>query len=667
MLGFMPDDVGLLVAASDPRLSPNGAQVAFCVQRIDLANNRYHSRIWLSPIDGSSPSVALSPENMSAGMPRWSPDGTELAYTAHAIDDDDAATDIRIAAAAGGSEGRVVCTCRDAPHELAWSPDGTRLAFVARDPEPERYGNPGSRPKEKDIPPRRIERLFTRLDNVGWIADRPSRVFVVAADGGAPPRALTPGPFEASGISWSPDGASIAFASSRHDTWDIDWAVDLFVTDVDGDGETNALRQLTSTGPEYMYPTFGADASRVACFRTPPPMEAPWNSQVGIVATTTGEADAQLLTESLDRTCAPYPVPSGPIWRGNDLYFMVEDRGYVHVYRAASDGSAPPELVVGGPRVVRSFDVSSDGALTFVATSPTSLPECYSLVNGQERQLTDFTAELNAHDRQVAVPERFSAISTDDVEVDCFVIEPDHEPGTRVPVVLNIHGGPFTQYEHRVFDEFQFQVGAGFGVLFCNPRGSSGFTEAWGRSIRWPECKVDPGTGWGGVDYDDVMACVDEAVRRFDWIDPERIGVMGGSYGGYMTSWVIGHTDRFAAAIAERACNNLITLEHGSDVAGVFASYVGVRHFDDPAAYLRQSPITYVREMRTPLLMLHSENDLRCPVNQAEELFVALRLLGRTPEFVRFPGESHELSRSGAPRHRAQRAEIIIDFLRRHL
>ena len=163
------------------------------------------------------------------------------------------------------------------------------------------------------------------------------------------------------------------------------------------------------------------------------------------------------------------------------------------------------------------------------------------------------------------------------------------------------------------------------------------------------------------------MACVDEAVKRHDWIDPDRIGVMGGSYGGYMTSWIIGHTDRFAAAVSERSVNNLLTLDHGSDVAGSFVSYVGVRHIDDPEPYLRQSPIRFVREMNTPLLIVHSEDDLRCPVNQAEELFVALRLLGRTPEFVRFPGESHELSRSGAPRHRVQRAEIILDFFRRHL
>jgi dipeptidyl aminopeptidase/acylaminoacyl peptidase len=236
-----------------------------------------------------------------------------------------------------------------------------------------------------------------------------------------------------------------------------------------------------------------------------------------------------------------------------------------------------------------------------------------------------------------------------------------------VPLLLNIHGGPFTAYGEKFFDEFQFEVGAGFAVLYCNPRGSSGGTEAWGRAIRFPECDVDPGSAWGGVDYDDVMACLDEALRRYDFIDPDRLGVMGGSYGGYMTSWIIAHTDRFAAAISERSCNNLLSLEYASDVAGSFASYVGVHHVDDPEPYLRQSPITYVRDMTTPLLILHSENDLRCPIGQAEELFVALRLLGRTPEFVRFPGESHELSRSGAPRHRVERAEIVVDFMRRHL
>jgi dipeptidyl aminopeptidase/acylaminoacyl peptidase len=263
----------------------------------------------------------------------------------------------------------------------------------------------------------------------------------------------------------------------------------------------------------------------------------------------------------------------------------------------------------------------------------------------------------------LASPERFTATSTDGTEVECWAMAPVMtEPGTRYPTILNIHGGPFTQYGNRFFDEFQMQAGGGLGVLYCNPRGSSGYSEAWGRATRWPEADSDPGSGWGGVDYDDVMACVEEACKRFPWIDEDRLGVMGGSYGGYMTSWIIAHNDRFRAACSERSCNNLLALEQHSDVATGFRAYVGKTHLQDPAAYLRQSPITYVADVRTPVLIVHSEDDLRCPISQAEELFIALRLLGQQPELVRFPGESHELSRSGSPRHRIMRAEIILDW-----
>ena len=241
------------------------------------------------------------------------------------------------------------------------------------------------------------------------------------------------------------------------------------------------------------------------------------------------------------------------------------------------------------------------------------------------------------------------------------------EPGHRYPTLLHIHGGPFTQYGNRLFDEFQLAAGAGFAVLYANPRGSSGYSEAWGRAILWPERTDDPGSGWGGVDYDDLMAVVDEACRRFDFIDADRVGVLGGSYGGYMTTWMVGHTDRFKAACSERAVNDMLMEENDSDIASTFTEYVGVSHVDDPEPYRRQSPITYVKDIQTPLLIVHSDGDLRCPSSQAEALFVALRLLGREVEMVRFPGEGHELSRSGAPRHRVQRAEIILDFFKRHL
>jgi dipeptidyl aminopeptidase/acylaminoacyl peptidase len=663
MLGLLPEDVGILVTPSDPRLSRDGAHVALTVHRADLQANRTQGHVWVAATDGASPPRPVSPDDVSASLGRWSPDGTHLAYAARPVDDDDAVSEIRIVAARSGEE-RVVCSCPSEPSEIEWSPDGTRVAFVARDPDPDCYGAPGENRKERDMPPRRIERLVTRLDSVGWISDRPSRVFIVPCDGSAPPCAFTTGAYEASGAAWSPDGRRVAFASGRHESWDLDWAVDLFIADVSG--EPGPLQRVTDTGPTYSLPSWAPDGAHLACLRGNSELDGPWHGQVALVGS--DGAGETILTAALDRNCAPYPASRAPVWLGDALLFLVEDRGCVQLWRTDTTRPGACAPVVDGDRFLGSFDAVDD-TVAFIASSPSSVPEVFVVVAGVETRVTDFTSELTAAGRRIAVAEPFSASPASDasVAVDCWIIEPEHPAGSRVPVVLNIHGGPFTQYGSRFFDEFQFEVGAGLGVLFCNPRGSSGYSEAWGRAIRWPECKLDPGSGWGGVDYDDVIACVEEALRRYDWIDADRIAVMGGSYGGYMTSWIIGQTDRFAAAVSERSVNNLLTLDHGSDIAGSFVSYVGVRHIDDPEPYLRRSPISYVRDMTTPLLIVHSEKDLRCPVNQAEELFVALRLLGRTPEFVRFPGESHELSRAGAPRHRAQRAEVILDFLRRQL
>ena len=200
--------------------------------------------------------------------------------------------------------------------------------------------------------------------------------------------------------------------------------------------------------------------------------------------------------------------------------------------------------------------------------------------------------------------------------------------------------------------------------LYSNPRGSSGYSEEWGRAIRGP---VDDGPGWGSVDYEDLMAVVDEALERFDFCDPERMGVLGGSYGGYMTSWIVGHTDRFLAACSERSANNFLLEAGESDFGWAFKSYVGAHWFEAPEVYRKMSPATYADNITTPLLILHSEDDLRCPIGNAEELFAILRLLKREVELVRFPAESHELSRSGSPAHRAMRFELILDWFARRL
>jgi dipeptidyl aminopeptidase/acylaminoacyl peptidase len=240
------------------------------------------------------------------------------------------------------------------------------------------------------------------------------------------------------------------------------------------------------------------------------------------------------------------------------------------------------------------------------------------------------------------------------------------DSSSRWPLLLAVHGGPMTQYGDRWFDEFQLLAGAGYVVVASNPHGSSGRENSWQRAIRSPKAAIEPGTGWGGIDAEDLIAVLDATLARWPALDPDRVGVLGGSYGGFMTSWLLSRTGRFAAGCTERAVNILYSEEWSSDYAGTFHRELGVSHLDDPDEYLRMSPATYVKDITAPVLILHSEQDLRCPPEQADALFVALRLL-RHPdlEYWRFPGEGHELSRSGSPKHRIRRAEIITAFFDR--
>jgi dipeptidyl aminopeptidase/acylaminoacyl peptidase len=396
----------------------------------------------------------------------------------------------------------------------------------------------------------------------------------------------------------------------------------------------------------------------------PDPRNDPLHGRLVRVGVDGSDTDPVELADALDRNKAPYPGVRAPIpLASGEVIFAYEDAGATKLARTTATGGYDDVFAL--PAWVSGCDLVGDVLACAISDDVTTVEIHVGKLGGPLQRATDHTHVLRDAGAVPVPMERFVATSADGTEVECWALRPDGDG--PFPTLLNIHGGPFTQYGYHLFDEFQIELAAGFGVILCNPRGSSGYSEDWARAVRWPEAKVDPGSGWGGVDYDDVMACADAAVAQLDWVDGDRLGVLGGSYGGYMTSWIVGHNDRFKAACSERAVNNLINEEHNSDAATGFAATIGMSHLEAPEAYARQSPATYAREMHTPLLILHSEDDLRCPINQADELFVALRLLGRTPEYWRFPGEGHELSRSGAPKHRVQRAEIILDFFSRHL
>ena len=372
--------------------------------------------------------------------------------------------------------------------------------------------------------------------------------------------------------------------------------------------------------------------------------------------------NGRLLTASLDRQCSPYPDSREPLWDGERLIFTLEDGGNVHVYAVAADGSSAPELLVGGEQWIGGYDARA-GQLAFVSSTHATLRELY--VGSEGRRLTDVGSSFS-NGRGLVAADRFTAVSKDGTEVDAWLMLPaGFEAGKRYPVLLNVHGGPFTQYGTGFFDEFQVYAGAGYAVLFSNPRGSSGYSEAWGRAIRGP---IDgAGPGWGTVDYEDVIGVVDTALQQFDFLDPDRLGIIGGSYGGFMTTWVISHDHRFRAAVSERAVNHCVSAAGSSDVFWIYERQFGGPWYDHVDAWLKHSAATYAKEIETPVLVLHSEQDLRCNIEQGEHLFTLLRLLGKEVEMLRFPAESHELSRAGSPLHRVLRFEAILEWFARYL
>jgi dipeptidyl aminopeptidase/acylaminoacyl peptidase len=424
-----------------------------------------------------------------------------------------------------------------------------------------------------------------------------------------------------------------------------------------GGGEA---RRLTGDDGSYTSPAYSPDGSRIAYRFVVEDGTYPHHGHIGVM--NADGSHATLLTSSLDRQCTPYPDYREPIWEGDRIVFNVEEGGNTHLYAVAADGSAAPELLVGGEHVISGYDARA-GRIVFVASTHTTMRELYEGTDA--RRLTD-VGRAFTEGRELVEAERFTAISKDGTEVDAWLVRPaGFEEGKRYPAVLTIHGGPFTQYGTGFFDEFQVYAGSGYAVLFSNPRGGSGHSEEWGRAIRGPV--GDAGPGWGSVDYEDVMGVVDTALERFDFIDGDRLGVIGGSYGGYMTSWIVGHTNRFKAAISERAVNNLVSMFGSSDVFWVFARQFGGTVWENVDAYLEKSPSTYATNIETPVLVLHSENDLRCNIEQGEFLFTLLRLLGKEVEMLRFPGESHELSRAGSPLHRELRFQAILDWFGRYL
>jgi dipeptidyl aminopeptidase/acylaminoacyl peptidase len=649
--GMKPEDVYALTSVVDPRLSPDGRRVAYVVSRTDEEANTYRTAIWVAALDGSEEPRQFTSGERNDGSPRWSPDGRWLAFVSNRDGDEKKAKGQLYVLPADGGEPRKLTDGKESVESIAWSPDSSRIAFARRVPD-EAYAEEDDRKRA----PRRFTRVFFKLDSVGWIGDRRRHVFVVGLDG-RDERQLTDGDCENDTPAWSPDGKRIVFWSMRGDRWDVEFVEALYELELDSEGAEP--KRLSQPDESASNASFSPDGSRIAYIYAPEDGTYPHHSQIAVM--NADGSDRRVLTASLDRQCAPFPLAREPVWDGDRVAFAVEDGGNVHLYTVAADGSREPELLVGGEQFTGLFDLV-DGVLVYTAST---YDRPHELFAGDGKRITSVCDDFVAG-RELAPVERFTAKSADGTEVDAWLVRPpDFDETKRYPVLLTIHGGPFSQYGTGFFDEVQVYAGAGYCVLFSNPRGGSGYSEEWGRAIRGTG--NGDGPGWGTVDFEDVMGVVDTALEKYPFLDADRLGVLGGSYGGYLTSWTVGHTKRFKAALSERSVNNLVSAFGSSDLFWVFERQFGGPMWEDVDAWLRMSPATYARDIETPLLIVHSETDLRCNIEQGEHLFILLRLLGKEVEMLRFPAESHELSRSGSPIHRVQRFEAILDWFGRYL
>lgn len=608
----------LLAVPSDPVVSPDGDRVAFVVSRPDLEEDRYVSEIWLR--DGAGARRFTTGGNDAS--PRWSPDGTRLAFLRKVED----RSQLAVIPTDGGEPRILTDFPLGALGVASWSPDGSRIAVTGVVWE---EGWADLDDEERRRRPRRIQERVYRADGLGWLDDRRRFVFLVDAETGEA-RRLTDGVDDETSPVWGP-GGEVAFLSD--DRTGYVPGSEVWVAGTDG-----SLRRGAPRGMWY-----------VLGYSPPGELHA-----LGYPGT---EFPDQLSLWRLgdDPVHVPEDDRRAFLGLGAGPEKLVFDEGRVLVPRidsgrvgvAAVTPAGSVDVVVDADAAVTGFDAAG-GTLAYTISTNQVPGRLVVEREGAAVVLDDFG---NPQFTSVE-PEHF-VVASGDVDLDAWVYLPDGDG--PVPLLLNIHGGPASQYGWGYFDEFQVYVRAGYGVVATNPRGSGGRDREFLQAVR--------GEGWGNVDVEDVDAVVGAALERFPRLDSERMGVMGGSYGGFLTAWLIAHQDRWRAAIVERALLSWPSFGGTSDIGGWFAdAYLGDRELE-----WQRSPLRLASQVKTPTLIIHSENDFRCPIEQAEQYFDALLRAGVETEFVRFPGEGHEMSRSGTPRHREERFGFILDWLERWL
>ncbi len=647
---------------TDPQISADGKLVAYVLTKVDRLQNRRTTSIWVAATDGNRPPWQFTTSPQGSNSPRWSPDGKWLAFLSSRPGDSAGPTSAANPSASpvptatlpptaptapptgstaseparaqvytlsmSGGEAQRITNLTNGVSTFRWSPDGNRMVVVGR------IGPSDGRPESKERSDvRHYKNTAYKFNDTGWFDDRRTHLWVVDVKSGSAKQITEGNDWNDSDPQWSPDGTRIAFVSNRTGKeFDLNRNTDVWVISADG----GALTKISDHQEADNSPSWSPDGKTIAYVGVQQQRD---HAKIWL-APAAGGSTSVLAVNGLDL------IPGGLEWAddGKSLYFESGVKGETHLFRADL-AKKSAVLVTSGARAIRNVDFHcGTRTMVYMANDFKHLDDLYiANLNGRDqRRLTNLNEAL-WRQLQLADVERFSYKGANDWDIDAFLVRPiGWQEGKRYPLILSIHGGPAAMYGVDWFHEFQEYAAKGYAVLFTNPRGSTGYGQKFERGIV---------NEWGGKDYLDVMNGVDAALRKFSWLDGERMGVTGGSYGGYLTNWIVSHTDRFKAAVTLRSVTNFVSDEGTRDGAYGHSPDFGGDLFEKFDLYWDRSPLKYARNVKTPTLILHSDNDFRVPLEQAEQWFRALKHFGVTTEIVMFPRENHNLTRTGEPRH----------------
>lgn len=624
------DDYFRLKRVGDPQISPEGKWVAYTVSETDLKEDKRETRVWMISTSGGEP-IPMTAKGSSASRPRWSPDGKYLSFLAAR---DKGKTQVWALNRQGG-EAQQLTEIKQGVSSYEWSPDGKRLLLLIKDPKPEDL----QKDKEKKEEPRPwvIDRLQFKRDYVGYLDRRRTHLYLFTP-GDTTTTQLTSGDFDDSQPAWSPDGKLVAFVSNRTAEPDANDNRDIWIVSVDTpDKGKTLLRVTTNAGPD-MSPTWSPDGKLIAYVTDIEP-DIIWYATNHLAVVSAKGGEPQILTKSLDRNVSsPRFSPDGKA-----IYFLLEDSAERHLARIATAGKKLARPIA-GQRSVRQYSISRGGKVAALISETDLPPEVFYGVSSKMQQLTHTNADLLDQVRLAEV-ENIHFQSKDGTEIEGFLYKPPgYNPAFRYPTLLRIHGGPVAQYDFRFNFDAQLFAANGYVVVMANPRGSSGYGQAFSLAI-WQD--------WGNKDFEDVMAAVDYAIDK-GYADPERLGVGGWSYGGILTNYVITKTGRFKGAISG-ASEVLYAANYGHDhYQYEWEKELGLpwEHRD---LWEKISPFNHVQNIVTPTLIMGGEKDWNVPVLNSEQLYQSLKRLGRTTQLVVYPGEHHGIRKPSFQKDRYER------------